>query len=82
MNDDKNENEEKRELYRNLGFLSTLGITLVAATFIGFGIGYYMDKYLLKWFGLHTKPVFSIIFTIFGVAAGFKNLFKLIRDKK
>ena len=76
MKDDKDQNEEKKNLYRQIGFLSTVGITLVAATFIGFGIGYYLDK----WLG--TKPVLMIIFTIFGVAAGFKNLFKLIRNKE
>ena len=80
--DDNNENEEKRELYRSLGFLSTVGISMAAAIFIGFGMGYYIDKYLNLWFGIHTKPVFSIIFTIFGIVAGFKNLFKLIGDKK
>ncbi len=82
MADDKNGDGDNKELYRSLGFLSTIGITLVAATFLGFGIGYYIDKYLAKWFSLHTKPVFTIIFTIFGVIAGFKNIFELTRDNK
>jgi len=80
MKEDRGEKKENnkggKELYRQLGFLSTLGITLVAATFVGFAIGYYLDKWL------STKPILMIIFTIFGVAAGFKNLFGLIKNKK
>jgi ATP synthase protein I len=39
------------------------------ATFIGLFIGLYMDKLF------DTSPWLMIIFLIFGIAAGFKNLF-------
>lgn len=67
------EDNEKGKLYRQMGLLSTIGITLVAATFIGLGMGYYIDK----WIG--TKPIFTIIFTIFGIIAGFREMFSIIK---
>jgi ATP synthase protein I len=63
--------EDKRELYRSLGFLSSLGISMVAATFIGLAMGYYLDR----WLG--TNPWFTLIFLAFGIAAGFRNIFIL-----
>ena len=49
--------------------IASIGINLVAATFIGFFIGLYLDKYF------STSPWLMLIFLIFGIAAGFKNLF-------
>lgn len=56
-----------------IGVLSTVGITLVAATLIGYYMGYYLDRL----FG--TSPWLTIIFLIFGIAAGFKNLFTSVK---
>lgn len=61
--------EKDRRLLRIIGVLSTVGITLVFATVIG----YYMGVCLDRSFG--TSPWLTIIFLIFGIAAGFKNLF-------
>jgi len=69
--------EKDRRLYRLLGSLSTVGITLVAATVIG----YFMGRFLDGAFG--TAPWLTIVFLIFGIAAGFKNLYdqtKKIQD--
>ncbi|HCC68594.1 MAG TPA: hypothetical protein DEP99_01745 [Nitrospiraceae bacterium] len=63
--------KEKKELLRLLLVASTVGIHLVVATFIGLAIGYYLDKL----FG--TSPWLTIIFLIIGIAAGFKNLFRV-----
>ena len=60
-------------LFKNLAMLSSMGIALVAATFIGLLIGYYLDKY----FG--TSPWLTIIFLIFGIIAGFKNMYDIIK---
>ena len=67
-----NDKEKKRELFRYLGVASTVGINLVISTFIGFAIGYYLlDKYF------DTFPWLTIIFTLLGIVAGFKYLFKV-----
>lgn len=63
--------EEKRQLYKSLGFLSSLGISMVAATIIGLAMGYYLDR----WLG--TSPWLTMVFLGFGIAAGFRNLFVL-----
>jgi len=67
--DDK---EKKNELFRYLGVASTVGINLVISTFIGFAIGYYLlDKYF------DTFPWLTVVFTLLGIAAGFKYLFRV-----
>jgi ATP synthase protein I len=63
--------EERRQLYKSLGFLSSLGISMVAATIIGLAMGYYLDI----WLG--TSPWLTMLFLVFGIAAGFRNLFVL-----
>lgn len=61
--------EKDRRFFRLIGVLSTVGITLVAATFIGYFLGFLLDR----WLG--TSPWLTVIFLVFGIAAGFKNLF-------
>jgi len=61
--------EDKRKLYRMLAVLSTVGMVIVFATVIGVYIGFKLDRWL------NTSPWFTILFFIFGVIAGFKNLF-------
>jgi len=63
--------EDKRQLIRSLGFLSGVGISLVAATFIGLAMGYYLDE----WLG--TSPWLTLIFLGFGIVSGFRNVYIL-----
>ena len=65
--------DDKRQLMRSLGFLSSLGICMVASSFIGLFIGYYLDK----WLG--TSPWMTLIWLGFGIASGFRNIFILTR---
>ena len=58
--------------WKALGELSSIGMTLVAATVIGLGAGYYADR----WLG--TKPWLTVIGLILGIAAGFVNLFRSV----
>lgn len=44
---------------------------MVAATFIGLAMGYYLDR----WLG--TSPWLTLIFLLFGIVAGFRNIFIL-----
>lgn len=52
---------------------ATMGLHLVSATFIGFAIGWYLDK----WLG--TEPWMMIFWLISGIGAGFKNMFMEVR---
>ena len=62
--------EKDRKLIRMLGVLSTVGITMVAATVIGLFIGLKLDKV----FG--TSPWLTALFLLLGLIAGFRNLFQ------
>ena len=59
--------------WKALGELSTIGITLVVATVIGLAGGYYLDR----WLG--TAPWLTLIGLLFGIAAGFVNLFRSVK---
>jgi len=63
--------EQRRQLLKSMGFLSGVGISLVAATLIGLAIGYYLDR----WFG--TRPWMTLVFLCFGIVAGFRNVYIL-----
>lgn len=63
--------EDRRQLFRTLGFLSSVGISMVAATFIGLAMGYYLDKWL------DTSPWCTLAFLLLGIVSGFRNIFIL-----
>lgn len=63
--------EDRRQLIKSVGFLSSVGISLVASCFIGLAMGYYLDK----WLG--TSPWLTLIFLGFGIASGFRNVYIL-----
>ena len=62
--------EDKRNPYRMLAVLSTVGLTIVIAIMIGLYLGFQLDTLL------GTSPWFTALFFLLGVFAGFRNLFK------
>lgn len=62
------ENEEKK---KNLADYSSVGIVFPASIGVGLAMGYFLDRWL------HTEPYLLIVFTLYGIAAGFWNLFKM-----
>lgn len=62
--------DEEPSVLRQLARLSTVGVALVAATAVGLAIGYGLDR----WLG--TGPWLTMVFTLFGIVAGFLNLFR------
>jgi F0F1-type ATP synthase assembly protein I len=61
--------KNKSDLFKTLGVVSSMGISFVLAIFIGVLIGRQLDK----WLG--TGPWFFFIFLLFGIIAGFRNLY-------
>ncbi len=59
--------------FRNLLYYSTLGLEMGLSVAVGVGIGYYLDK----WLG--TQPWLLILFLFFGIAAGFRNLYRALK---
>lgn len=65
------EKQPEKSLFRQLFEVSTIGINLVVATFAGLAIGYVLDRL----FG--TSPYLTIIFLIFGIIAGFREMVRV-----
>ena len=60
--------------WRSLGVLATVGITFVVATAGATVGGYFLDRWL------ETQPVFTLIGIALGIGAGFRDLFRAIRQ--
>ena len=65
--------KDSRGLLKGLAMVTSIGISMVVATFIGLLIGMYLDKVF------STEPYLTIIFLIFGIAAGFRNIFFIMK---
>jgi len=50
-----------------------VGTEMVASTMIGLGLGFYLDE------RLGTRPWLLLLFFLFGVTAGFLNLYRVVR---
>ncbi len=62
------------KVLKYLGFLTQLGITIIASIFVGVIVGYYLDRVF------HSGFIMTIIFLIFGVIAGFLNVYRMINN--
>jgi ATP synthase protein I len=60
------------------GFVLRLSTELVLALFVGAAMGWGID-WLFGQFGWHTRPVFIVIMSFFGAAAGIRNVFRMAR---
>jgi len=69
------DNDLKKTI-KDLGFLSTVGMSMAFSIAIGALAGYYLDK----WLG--TKPWLFFVFLGFGIAAAFRNLYILYNKAK
>jgi ATP synthase protein I len=65
--------KDKKSVLTPLADGGTMGRHLVASTFSGMGMGWYLDK----WLG--TKPWLLLVFLILGIVAGFRNMFQEVR---
>lgn len=70
---ERRQGDKKKGALKGMGTLTSLGISMVACTFIGLFMGIYLDRYF------STHPWLTIIFLLLGVAAGFRNAYYLIK---
>lgn len=70
------EKKNKFKDFQGLLELSSLGLTFVFSIFIGLAIGLFLDS------KLKTKPVFTLIFLLMGIIAGFYNIYRTIKRSK
>ncbi|HEB72194.1 MAG TPA: AtpZ/AtpI family protein [Nitrospirae bacterium] len=68
--------KNRASAYKKLYVLWSVGIQIVVSVLIGFGMGLALDRWL------NTAPWFMLLFIIFGVAAGFLNVYNtLVKDE-
>ena len=68
--------DELKKQIKDLGFISSVGMTMAFSIALGALAGFYLDKY----FG--TKPWLFFIFLGFGIVAAFRNLYILYNKAK
>lgn len=68
--------KESPAVWRVLGLMTNVGVTLAASVLIGYYMGHYLDIFLFH----RTDSWMTIIFSLFGVAAGFRGVFRLINS--
>ncbi len=66
-----NDTNDKKEIYSALMTYGTVGLEMGISLAVGLAIGYFLDGR----FG--TSPVLTIVFMMFGLAAGMKRLYSL-----
>lgn len=62
--------KKRNDFFELLGMASVMGIHLVSGVIVGLVMGYYLDR----WLG--TKPWLLVVFLIFGIIAGYRNMFR------
>ena len=65
--------EKKLHYIKELAYFGSIGFSVAFAVFIGVFIGIFLDKYF------DTNPWFTLIWLVFGIVAGFKNIGHAIR---
>ena len=60
--------DETKKLFKVLGYLSTIGLSMALSIGIGAVVGHYLDR------KFDTGPWLFFIFLGFGIAAAFRNL--------
>jgi len=68
--------KESKKLFRTLGYLSTVGLSMALSVGIGAVLGHWLDEK----FG--TTPWLFFVFLGFGIAAAFRNLHFMYRKIK
>ena len=69
--------KDDKEFWRGMYNLATVGMNIVIATFIGLAMGWFLDN---KLFGGKTAPWLTLAFLLFGIIAGFRNVFRITKE--
>lgn len=68
--------KETRLMLKELGYYSSLGFSVALSLFIGLFIGLWLDKVF------NTTPILMFLFLGFGIAAGFVNIYRVIKRNR
>lgn len=67
--------EDTKKSLKLVGLASTLGLTIVIATFIGLVVGIWLDRVF------NTSPWLTVIFLVLGIIAGFRNFYRFMSKR-
>ena len=62
--------KKKNKHAESMGIAYMMGLHLVSGIIVGIAMGYYLDKFF------DTKPWLTLIFLVFGIIAGYRNMFR------
>ena len=68
--------ENKKQLLRQVARHGAIGMEMAISVVIGMALGWWLDKLF------NTKPWLSLVGMLFGFAAGFRSLFRLVKEVK
>lgn len=69
--------DQTRDYLRLLARVSSMGLSMVIATVLGFGLGYWVDA---KWESL--APWGKLVGLVLGIVAGYRNLYVIWKRSK
>jgi len=67
--------EDTKKSLKLIGLASTLGLTIVIATFIGLALGLWLDRVF------NTSPWLTVTFLVVGIIAGFRNFYRFMSKR-
>jgi ATP synthase protein I len=65
--------KETKQTLIQMAHVSTIGIAMVIAIFGCFYLGRWLDQQL------ETEPTLTLLFLLIGIAAGFRNMYLLVK---
>jgi len=68
--------ENKKQLLRQVARHGAIGMEMAISVVIGMALGWWLDKLF------NTKPWLALVGMLFGFAAGFRSLFRLLKEVK
>jgi ATP synthase protein I len=75
----RNAKQATRPPPTQLGIASRFATELVAALLVGGALGWGLD-WLFGFFGIHTRPLFIVVFFVLGAAAGIRNVMRAANE--
>ena len=69
-------NREITQIFKELGYYSSLGLQVAISILLGVGFGIFLDR------SFGTAPIFLLIFLGFGIAAAFRNLLLALKRSR
>ncbi len=68
--------KDTKKAIKLIGLASSIGFTVAFSIFIGVALGFWLDSKFSTW------PWLTLLFTVFGIIAGFRNYFRYMKKQE